>query len=253
MWEFRASELGDIISDPVNYYKLAVGENVETPAMKNGKEREVLSYSMYDNIAKNKDYKKQLSLEFIAPDFKITGHPDIVDGNMVVDIKNSKRSDEELIKAYWYQLNAYALMCNTKEAWLFVDNNVGQETDMGLTRLIKVPVDSKKFLEDVNNAVKLLNSIHFQVGDVHKGKTTPLSSAIKKLAVNRAKQQALKTEEDALVNEINSLMEDYYAYQVGDYICTKTYRKDTKRKLQMVSETWNGDYKEVISLKEVKK
>lgn len=253
MWEFRASELGAIISDPVNYYKLAVGENVETPAMKNGKDREVLSYSMYDRIAEKKNYKKQVSLEYTASDFKITGHPDIVDGDTVVDIKNSNRSDEELIKAYWYQLNAYALMCHTEKAFLFVDNNVGQETDFKLTRLIQVPVDTKKFLEDVKNAVKLLNSIHFQMGDVHKGKATPLSSAIKKLAVVRAKQQALKTEEEALVNEINSLMEDYYAYQVGDYVCTKTYRKDTKRKLQMVSETWNGDYKEVITLKEVKK
>ena len=252
MIELRASELADFISDPINYYKNAVKEDVKTPAMVNGIEREVLSYSMYDNIAKNKDYKKQLALEYTTADFKITGHPDIVDGDMVVDIKNSKRSDEELIKAYWYQLNAYALMCKSKQAWLFVDNNAGQETDMGLTRLIQVPVDSKKFLEDVNNAVKLLKKVGYLFQDEIK-KTTPLGKLINKLATLQEKQAKLDEEVANAKSELQQAMKDYYSVQCGDYVVNRTYRKDTKRQMKMISETWNGDYKEIITLKEVKK
>lgn len=252
MIELRASELADFISNPINYYKNAVKEDVKTPAMVNGIEREVLSYSMYTTIAKNKDYKKQLALEYTTADFKITGHPDIVDGDRVVDIKNSKRSDEELIKAYWYQLNAYALMCNSKQAWLFVDNNAGQEVDMGLTRLIQVPVDTKKFLEDVNNAVKLLKSVGYLIRDKVTAKSE-LGTLITKLAKLQEKQAMLDEEVETTKNELQQAMKDYYSVLCGDYVVFRTYRKDVKRKLKTISETWNGDYKEIITLKEVKK
>lgn len=252
MIELRASELADFISDPLNYFKNAVKEDVKTPAMVNGIEREVLSYSMYDNIAKNKDYKKQLALEYTTSDFKITGHPDIVDGDMVVDIKNSQRSDEELIKAYWYQLNAYALMCNTNQAWLFVDNNAGQEVDMELTRLIQVPVDTKKFLDDVNNAVNLIKSVGYLIRD----KITPkseLGTLINKLAKLQEQQAKLDEEVANVKTELQQGMKDYYSVLCGNYVVSRTYRKDVKRKLKTISETWNGEYKEIITFKEVKK
>ena len=121
--QLRASLLKDFVSDPINYYKNLFKADVKTQAMEKGIAREPISYKIYETITGTKNYEKQKEGLIEEDNFTISCHPDILANNTVIDIKNSTRKDEDLIKDYWYQLNAYAYCFNCDKAFIFVDTN----------------------------------------------------------------------------------------------------------------------------------
>lgn len=105
--KLRASELKNIIADPINYFKLIDNPTKETQAMFMGKQREDLSYLIYDKFLASHpeyhldtNYDDQKAGEFEIEGVKITCHADIVHDKIVVDIKNSKQDDEHLLQNY---------------------------------------------------------------------------------------------------------------------------------------------------------
>ena len=246
--KLRASELKNIIADPLNYFKLIDNPTKETVRMRDGKEREVVSYLIYDKMMPEQwgDYEEQKAGEFEVEGVKITCHADIVHKNIIVDIKNSKLDDDSLIKNYWYQLNAYAYCFKCSEAYLFVDNNVGNEQQQNVCRFVKVDVNPAKFLRDLSCAIKVLKEIPPQTHTVN-AKLTKLMS---EYYDTQQRIESDTTHLNELTAEIEKLMKNRYSYEDSDLnlVCTKSYHKELTRKMQMVSETWNGKYKENIKV-----
>ena len=256
--KLRASELKNIIADPINYFKLIDNPTKETQAMFMGKQREDLSYLIYDKFLASHpeyhldtNYDDQKAGEFEIEGVKITCHADIVHDKIVVDIKNSKQDDEHLLQNYWYQLNAYAYCFKCEKAYLFVDNNQGMEMDVKCCRMIQVPVDNKKFITDLTYAINELKKIT-------KQKTATVQTSTSKLAKLMSEYYDIQSEIDnkqkelnALELEIQMLMKDYYCYEdlASNLMCVKTFHKDNHRKLQVVSDDWSGDYKESFRIK----
>lgn len=241
--------LKDFVADPINYYKSLFATKEQTQAMKDGTEREALSYLIYGNHNGGLKFEEQKEGSFEVDGALITCHADIVQENgIVVDIKNSVRKDNELIKEYWYQLNAYAIAFNCKQAFLFVDTNEGNEMDYAKCRLVEIPLDKETFFKDIKHALELLNNLPYQIRDEAKSKDASYK-LIHKIAKIKEQIAQLEAEQEKLEADLVPLMQNAYECVAGDYICTKTFRKDTKRKMQMISETWNGKYKPIISVK----
>ena len=256
--QLRASELKNVISDPVNYFKLIDSPTKETQAMFMGKQREDLSYLIYDKFLAihpefklDTNYDDQKAGEFEVEGVKITCHADIVHSGIVVDIKNSKQDDSHLLANYWYQLNAYAYCFNCDKAYLFVDNNAGMDMDVNLCRMVEVPVDKQKFIAELTYAIKLLKSLSRQKDEVVNTSKSKLAQLMSDYYDLQNLIQQKQKELEALEPEIKQLMSDYYAYEDlnSNLICIKTFHKDTHRKMQVISDEWKGDYKEAFKIK----
>ena len=153
MYKLRPSSLKNIISNPYNYFKLEKDiSNLE--AVKNGIEREPISYLLYEQLAGNKDYQKQvkgsLKINQLAT---IEGTCDILTSDAIIDIKNSILDDKKLIDEYKYQLSAYCAIFNKTKAFLFVDGNKKLETNLNICRLVEVEIIQKKELLELLNKV----------------------------------------------------------------------------------------------------
>ena len=153
MYKLRPSYLKSIISNPYNYFKLEKDISNLT-AVKNGIERENISYILYEELAGNKNYQKQVkgSLE-INQLATIEGTCDILTENSIIDIKNSILDDKKLIDEYKYQLSAYCAIFNKTKGFLFVDSNKKLETNINNVRLIEVEIIPKKELLELLNKV----------------------------------------------------------------------------------------------------
>lgn len=153
MYKLRPSNLKNIIANPYNYFKIEKDiSNLE--AVKNGIERENISYLLYEQLTENKDYQKQVkgSLE-INQLATIEGTCDILATDAIIDIKNSILDDKKLVDEYKYQLSAYCAIFNKTKAFLFVDANKKLETNINNCRLIEVQIIQKKELLELLNKV----------------------------------------------------------------------------------------------------
>lgn len=251
--QLRASLVKEFVSDPLNYYKNIFKEDVKTSAMEKGIAREPISYQIYEEINGKTDYTKQAEGMIEEEDFVITCHCDILEHEAVIDIKNSTRSDEDLVKEYWYQLNAYAYCFKVNKAYLFVDTNDINETDKNKCRLVEVEVNHDKFINDVKQAVKFFQTLSYQDVGEAKTSTSKISTTINRLAEIQAQIKALEDEAKELNASLTKSMKNYYLYQTKDYVCSKIYKRDIHRKMEVVFEEWNGDYKESLSIKAIKK
>lgn len=251
--QLRASGLADFVSDPLVYYKNFAKENVVTKAMQNGIDRESISYKIFEDFTKCKEYDAQKEGVVKGEGWVITCHADIVAGKVVYDIKNSIRKDDELVKDYWYQLNAYAVAFDCDKAFLFVDTNEGTNTDTAKCRLVEIPVDKNKFMQDVNNAVAFLKTLSYQEAGEATKSNSKIATMIKRLGEIKSQQNALELEAKDLQKQLEKSMKNYYSYQSGDYVCTKTYRRDIQYETIKTAKAWNGTYKETIAVKPVSK
>ena len=122
MFKFRPSFLKKVVQNPANYW-LATQDISNLKAVKQGIDREKLSYSLYEKLTADKDYHAQEWESKSLNDWTIEGTADIVSSEAIVDIKNSIQSDKDLIAEYKYQLSAYCYLFNKTKAYLFVDSN----------------------------------------------------------------------------------------------------------------------------------
>lgn len=153
MYKLRPSNLKNIITNPYNYFKIEKDiSNLE--AVKNGIERENISYLLYEELTGDNNYQKQVkgSLE-INQLATIEGTCDILAADAIIDIKNSILDDKKLIDEYKYQLSAYCAIFNKTKAFLFVDSNKKLETNINNCRLIEVEIIQKKELLELLNKV----------------------------------------------------------------------------------------------------
>lgn len=153
MYKLRPSTLKNIIANPYNYFKLEKDiSNLE--AVKKGIERENISYLLYEQLTNNTNYQKQVkgSLE-INQLASIEGSCDILATDAIIDIKNSILDDKKLIDEYKYQLSAYCAIFNKQKAFLFVDSNIKNETNLNNCRLVEVEIIQKKELLELLNKV----------------------------------------------------------------------------------------------------
>ena len=149
MYKLRPSYLKNIISNPYNFFKLERNlANLEQ--VSKGIEREPLSYLLYEQLTNNTKYEKQVAgtLE-IAKDAVLQGTCDILTSDAIIDIKNSIQDDARLINEYKYQLSAYCAIFNKEKAFLFVDSNIKNETNLNNCRLVEVPIISSKALMEM--------------------------------------------------------------------------------------------------------
>ena len=76
---------------------------------------------------------------------------------------------------------------------------------------------------------------------------------IKRLGEIKSQQNALELEAKDLQKQLEKSMKNYYSYQSGDYVCTKSYRRDIQYETVKTPKDWKGNYKQVIAVRLVSK
>lgn len=247
MYKIRASYLKEVLQNPANYFK----DNVDIShleAVQNGKIREIISYELFNEFKHDFDlnYKRQAEGYKEFSNFAISGHPDILGKDYIIDIKNSKQNDNKLIEEYKYQLATYAYLFDIKNVYLFVDNNKALETDLDKCRLIKVDItdiDFEKTLSSLEEALKEL-----ETKPIEKEEIAPLfieyESVKEQIELLNATKKKLEEDIQQLFNENNNLI-------AGNYELKPAFKRDIKCTIQRINKPWNGEYKKSWELDKV--
>lgn len=253
-YEFHASQLKDLIGDPLNYFYNK--EAPQTQAMKDGTEREMLSYELFTKFEceLDKNFQQQVTGHSytINTGWTIVGTPDIVGDDYIVDIKNSIRSDKELIEAYKDQLTGYCLMFHVSKGYIFADANEGNDMDLSKCRLIEVPVDLRKeqLPLDLNNVVKALNEnkkyceqVTTVTDDDDLTKYLVLDSQIK--ALNK-QVKALQSQQDEIMDKLTNTVLLNGELRTHKYSVRLLLKRNLKRIVQM--DAWDGTYSSYVKV-----
>lgn len=237
MIKLRPSFLKNVIANPYNYFKLEKDiSNLE--CVKNGIEREQLSYLLYEKYTNTTNYKKQVKGTYqINDNGVLIGTCDIMTSDSIIDIKNSKLDDTKLIAEYQYQLSAYCLMFNKSYAYLFIDSNKNSETNINMVRMVEVPLipfeTLKSQLLACVNTIKELDDLNFNLIMINKNdlmdeqliKYFELKNKIKEL------EKEVKEVENSLMSS-DVYENDLYSIH---YEATKKYKR-------IVKNEWENEY-----------
>lgn len=162
MIKLRSSKMRMLRSNPYNYFKESKDiTNLEM--VKKGIKREAISYKLFEALNPNVAYQSQVSKsKTIYLNVELEGTPDIITKDTIYDIKNSKQSNDELVKAYTDQLNCYGYLFGIKKLYLFVDRNDNEEADINKCETIEIPYnpDYNRILEKVAYAIKVINGMN---------------------------------------------------------------------------------------------
>lgn len=215
MYKFRPSYLKSVIANPANYWKLTPDiSNLE--AVKQGIDREKLSYSLYEKLTNDTNYHAQQWESKSLNDWTIEGTADIVTVDSIIDIKNSIQDDKKLIDEYKYQLSAYCYLFNREKAFLFVDSNKGEDKDLSKVRLIQVPIiPAQELVETLNTvaqSIKELENLNFNLIVINKN--WEYDSMLDKYFKNKAQIKQLEQENKEIAKKLNKPYEnDKYLIQ----------------------------------------
>lgn len=238
----RASLLGDIVANPYNYFKKPQDIS-DLPQVQKGVKREPISYELFTQLNPNVVFEKQQAkLIIIDDDIQLTGTPDIITQDAVIDIKNSIQPDAKLKANYLYQLTAYCYLFKKEKAYLFVDTNKDEERDLSKCRLIEVDVkeqlqDFENLLKGIKKAIDELNEHNFSLtlepsNNDKDELITTYKQIIKELSI--LEQQKKDIESKLLTTP----------YENSDYSIHWEAKRITKTK---IIKTWTPDY--VLELK----
>lgn len=237
MIKLRPSFLKNVLANPYNYFKLEKDIS-NLSAVKNGLERENLSYLLYEKFTNNTNYEKQVKGTFnINDNAVLMGTSDILTSDSIVDIKNSKLDDNKLIAEYQYQLSAYCLMFNKSHAYLFVDSNKNSETNINNVRLIEVPIIpfdvlTSQLLSCVNT-IKELDNLNFNLIMVNKNEL--MDEQFNKYFELKNKIKELEKE----VKEVETSLLSSDVYENDLY---SLHYEATKKIKRIVKNEWNNEY-----------
>ena len=242
MFNFRPSYLKNVIANPANYWK-ATQDISNLKQVANGISREQLSYSLYEKLSGNKDYKAQEKASKSLNDWTIEGTADIVSAEAIIDIKNSIQKDKDLIAEYKYQLSAYCYLFNKTKAYLFVDSNKAQEQDLSKCRLIEVEIiPAKEFealMDSVVKTIQELDKLNFNL--VIKNQDVEYEAALEKYFSNKAQIKNLEAENKELEKHFDKVYEnDKFLVQ---------YEATRKFKTSITKEATN-EYQVKLAVKE---
>ena len=242
MFKFRPSYLKNVIANPANYWK-ATQDISNLKQVANGIQREQLSYSLYEKLTNDKDYKAQEKTSKSLNDWTIEGTADIVSSEAIIDIKNSIQKDKDLIAEYKYQLSAYCYLFNKTKAYLFVDSNKAKEQDLSKCRLLEVEIiPAKEFealMDSVCKTIQELDKLNFNL--VIKNQDVDYETALEKYFSNKEQIKVLEAENKELEKQFNKVYEnDKYLVQ---------YEATRKFKTSITKEPTN-EYQVKLTIKE---
>ena len=250
MYKIRASYLKSIVQNPSNYFKAGTIDISNVDSVKNGKTREIISYELFNDFNHNLDlnYKRQAKGLKHFRDFEIIGHPDILGIDYIVDIKNSKLNDQQLIEEYKYQLVTYSYLFDIKKVYLFVDNNIDLDTDLNKCRLIEVDIstiDLEKTLLGLEKALKELENKPIQREGLE-----PLFRTY-----DNVKEQItlLLNEKKDLEKKIEIIFKENNSVFAGNYELKPAFKRDIKYTMNRINEPWNGEYKRSWELDKIER
>ena len=237
MIKLRPSFLKNVIANPYNYFKIEKDIS-NLSAVKNGLDREAISYLLYDQYTKNTNYQKQVKGSFkINDNAVLMGTCDILTSDSIIDIKNSKLDDTKLIAEYQYQLSAYCLIFNKTHAYLFVDSNKNSETNINMVRLIEVPLIPfdvlKSQLVSCVNTIKELDNLNFNLIMINKNEL--MDEQLNKYFELKNKIKELEKE----VKEVETSLLNSDVYENELY---SVHYEATKKVKRIVKNEWTNEY-----------
>ena len=242
MFKFRPSYLKQLVQNPANYWK-ATQDISNLKAVKQGIEREKLSYSLYETLTNDKDYHAQQWASKSLNDWTIEGTADIVSKEAIIDIKNSIQDDKKLIDEYKYQLSAYCYLFNKTKAYLFVDSNKAQEQDLSKVRLIEVEIiPAKEFevlMDSLCKTIQELDKLNFNL--IIKNQDVDYEKELEKYFSNKEQIKKLEAENKELEKKFDKVYEnDKFIVQ---YEATRKF--NTK-----ITKTPTNEYTVKLAIKE---
>lgn len=209
MFKFRPSYLKSVVANPANYWK-ATQDISNLKAVKQGIDREKLSYVLYEKLTGDKDYHSQQWESKSLNDWTIEGTADIVSKEAIIDIKNSIQDDKKLIDEYKYQLSAYCYLFNKTRAYLFVDSNKAQEQDISKVRLIEVEIipaqEFEALMDSVCKTIKELDKLNFNL--IIKNQDVDYEKELEKYFSNKEQIKKLESENKELEKQFNKVYEN---------------------------------------------
>ena len=229
MYKLRPSYLKNIVSNPYNYFKLE--RNISSlEQVSKGIEREAISYLLYEQLTGNSKYEKQVpgTLE-IAKDAILQGTCDVLTSDAIIDIKNSIQDDARLINEYKYQLSAYCAIFNKKKAFLFVDNNIKNETNLNNCRLVEVPIiDAKELMEILKKVVEEIKHLdQLNIGLVIINQKQELDSKMALYFENLNKIKELEKQNKDIEAELKNTVYENDQYSLH-YEATRKQKRTVK-------------------------
>lgn len=254
-FSIRASQLKEIVGDPLNYFYLANKPEITSDAIENGKEREILSYELFTKYMEGKidHFEEQkegvLCIKESGANIILTGHADILATGMVIDIKNSKRTDKELIDDYKWQLWAYCKIFGVYKAYLFVDSNSGNDMDLNKCRLVEIEWGGDGLwnvaMKSIANVLATANVSPYEY-------TTNCSQAstIEKYIRLSGEMKRMEQELKLLESQVDKILTTHNVVIWGNYRLYRTYRRSIKRNTKVEMLPWDGTYKPSFSFKE---
>ena len=251
-YEFHASQLKDLIGDPLNYFYNK--EAPQTQAMKDGTEREMLSYELFTKFecSLDKNFKAQVPGGFYTTNngWTIIGTPDIVGDDYICDIKNSIRSDKELIDGYTDQVTAYCLMFDKPKGYLFVDENEGNDMELSKCRLIEIQVSPNLLGLELTAVVVALEENKKYAEQITVVNDNPaltryveLDNQIK--ALNK-QIKAMQSEQDDLMEKLTNDVLLNGELKTDKWVVRMLLKRNIKRVVTM--EPWDGTYSSYVKV-----
>lgn len=255
-YPIRASQLKEIVGDPLNYFYLANKPDVTTDAIENGKEREILSYELFTKYMEGKvdtfEEQKEGSLVInqTGANIILTGHADILAPGMVIDIKNSQRTDKELIDDYKWQLWAYCKIFGVYKAYLFVDANTGNDEKLDKCRLVEIPWCGDDLW---NVAMKSVASIlvNANVNPYEYTTNCRQSDILERYVRLKGEQSRIEDELAMLEKQVDKILCTHNVVYWRNYRFYRTYRRSIKRECKVTMLPWDGTYKQSFNCKEM--
>lgn len=209
MFKFRPSYLKSVVQNPANYWK--VTQDISNlKAVKQGIDREKLSYLLYERLTADKDYHSQQWESKSLNNWTIEGTADIVSSEAIIDIKNSIQDDKKLIDEYKYQLSAYCYLFNKTKAYLFVDSNKAQEQNLSTCRLIEVDIiPAKEFealMDSLCKTIQELDKLNFNL--IIKNQDVNYEKELEKYFSNKQQIKKLEAENKDLEKKFDKVYEN---------------------------------------------